>query len=1828
MKANYLHLLLSRRGMFIGTRLIAVVLILAIYLQPLTFLVQAKTSGLAVNASPKTVAKSEPLPVQTGQTVVVFGPRQVDRSGPVSRLSTLFTLPVDVTAPFNIQITNGDSNGEARVLTATVTLNGAVVVTPTELNAGVSSMTKPVQLLASNTVDVSFFGRFNSHLIISFTATRVTNGSVPAITDFNPKQGPPGTLVTLAGTSLKVDNSNPSVTFAGANNGRQPAQVVTASATAVSVTVPNGAQTGVIELTNANGVARTATAFTVQSSQDFQLNVMPATVSAMQRSSSTQVVAVTSAQTAFSQLARLQVTGLPAGVTRTFDPDQITAGAISSLSLNLANVDLSPGSYSFTVSATATIDGHDVQHTFPATLNVIAAGQTALTGRVLSTEKEPIIGATVSLDGKTATTDSAGSFLLIAVTAGQSRPVMIDGRTASAPNKNYPVIVEPANIVANQVNSVPFTFYLPAIDTQFEKDVIPNQNTVVDNPRVPDLAMTIPAGANLRNRDGTPVTRVSISPVEPDRVPAPLPSNLSTNMVYTSQPGGAVTMNNVVMPVVYPNLAGANPNTRATLYYFDHDAVIWRSYGFARVSADGLRIEPEINPSTGKPYGLPNFSWHFPDLPVSQNPGDPDGCGGGGNRGPSPVDFSTGVKIENTTDISFGGARGALSLTRTYTSDLGVSCTTCPFGRGTTHNYDITLTGNFTANNAGRVKLPEQIAGRLFSYNSARSGVLGIPVFTSSATTNQLGDEVRKLNSGDMEYHRRDGSSMTFNSSGRLTLMTDTNNNTVTLSYLGNNLTSVTDAVGRSLTFTYDGSGRITRVTDPLGRNWNYTYVGIGVLSQVADPLGGVTNYTYTPSGRLTAVTDKRGNTIKQITYDTVGRVTDQKFADQGVEHYDYTLSGTQVTSIKITDALGRIETKRFNLSGYVMDYTDALGQHAHIERDMGTNLPTSMTGPCGCTEGSYEYDDHGNLTKSTDRLGNVRRMEYEPIFNKLTRMTDELGRVTNYAYDAHGNLTSMTDALGRITSYGYDANGELTSVTDPLGHVKQLVYDAQGNITSVKDALNDTTTFEYDSVGRLTAVVDPLGRRATFAYDSLDRIATLTDPAGAATTLGYDPNGNLTSFVNALNKRWNSVYDSKNRLVSTTDPLGRVMRRFYDKEDQLTSQVSPSGRTTRYAYDSRGLMTSMTTPLGFVTNYEYDNHKNLKTLTDARGNVTTFSYEELYRLAEQLDPLGHSTHYTYDAASNVSQRVDRLGRSTTYTYDALNRPTRIQYADATVNYTYDPAYRLTHIDDTQSGAIDWAYDETDRLLSETTPQGVVSYTYNAASQRASMTAADRPPVNYTYDSAGRLKTIAQTPETFTYSYDTLSRVASLQRPNGVRTDYAYDNVYRLARLTHTNALNQALEDFQYSYNNDDEIESISSLASATLLPTAKTAAPADAANRVPQFGNASYTFDNEGQTTSRNNAPTVTNFTWNARGRLTKATLSNGQSVDYGYDALGRRNSSAASGITTNFLYDGLDVVLDKGSDNSAVDYLNGPGVDNKLRQASAATGSLYFHQDHLGSTSALTDINSNVAERGQYESFGDGVSSSLTRYGYTGRERDAATNLIFYRARWYDPEEGRFTVEDPIGLRGGLNAYRYGMSDPVRFTDPSGLNCTAVGATVTCTSSVGPPVSFPRPSGWPDSIDPRNDWFSHSYDVPVDIGCADPDSVMAGLIKSPTPGSPQPATSEGTRNDATPTSARPALDFIDWLSSFGTDPGGDNNPVISYVINGMVVNVTQPGHQLFPGYVVRKVIDGTVHNYGEGAALAQSWISPIAKPLKNVWKEQTQDVINKSKQRCGCRK
>ncbi|MGB2677462.1 MAG: RHS repeat-associated core domain-containing protein [Candidatus Acidiferrum sp.] len=87
-------------------------------------------------------------------------------------------------------------------------------------------------------------------------------------------------------------------------------------------------------------------------------------------------------------------------------------------------------------------------------------------------------------------------------------------------------------------------------------------------------------------------------------------------------------------------------------------------------------------------------------------------------------------------------------------------------------------------------------------------------------------------------------------------------------------------------------------------------------------------------------------------------------------------------------------------------------------------------------------------------------------------------------------------------------------------------------------------------------------------------------------------------------------------------------------------------------------------------------------------------------------------------------------------------------------------------------------------------------------------------------------------------------------------------------------------------------------------------------------------------------------------------------------------------------------------------------------------------------------------AAQTYTYDSFGNIVATtgSLTNsFRYTGREFDTETSLYYYRARYYDPQSGRFISEDPIGFDGGdVNVYRYSFNNPIVLVDPSGLTVT----------------------------------------------------------------------------------------------------------------------------------------------------------------------------------------
>ena len=181
-------------------------------------------------------------------------------------------------------------------------------------------------------------------------------------------------------------------------------------------------------------------------------------------------------------------------------------------------------------------------------------------------------------------------------------------------------------------------------------------------------------------------------------------------------------------------------------------------------------------------------------------------------------------------------------------------------------------------------------------------------------------------------------------------------------------------------------------------------------------------------------------------------------------------------------------------------------------------------------------------------------------------------------------------------------------------------------------------------------------------------------------------------------------------------------------------------------------------------------------------------------------------------------------------------------------------------------------------------------------------------------------------------------------------------------------------------------------------------------------------------------------------------------RTVAFKYDPFGRRigksltttidgTPATTKTSTWTYVYDDDNVAVEIYTDPTGTTektfYTHGAGVDEHL--ALERGGQFYYyHADGLGSIVAITDSSKAVVQTYEYDSFGMVKPSMGFRnsYAYTGREWDKEAGLYYYRARYYDPMEGRFISKDPIGFKGGINLYSYVHNNPLNRVDPRGLS------------------------------------------------------------------------------------------------------------------------------------------------------------------------------------------
>jgi RHS repeat-associated protein len=468
---------------------------------------------------------------------------------------------------------------------------------------------------------------------------------------------------------------------------------------------------------------------------------------------------------------------------------------------------------------------------------------------------------------------------------------------------------------------------------------------------------------------------------------------------------------------------------------------------------------------------------------------------------------------------------------------------------------------------------------------------------------------------------------------------------------------------------------------------------------------------------------------------------------------------------------------------------------------------------------------------------------------------------------------------------------------------------------------------------------------------------------------------------------------------------------------------------------------------------------------TDGNGNVATFEYDAASQLLRKAFSDGTGVRFSHDAAGNRTAAANQH-LTLSYTYDELNRVTSVTDSrfQKTIRYSYDRLGRRTATTDPEGGVTSYAWDANRRLTSITAPSGAsVAFGYDALGRLTSLNST-----TLKYDAAGRLLELARAGETLAYAYDGAGNRTAVAGAAGAHS-YQYDALDRLIGAQH-----QTLPAETYTYD-------------AAGNRTGSAADPAykyDAAGRLVAAESASFTYDRNGNLTSRTTVRGKTTYTWDVENGLAKVDFPDGGVVTYKYDPFGRRIEKNVNGAVTTYLYDGNAILMEMdGAGQVTARYTHGPVVDWPLMMEREGQ-TFFYHADALRSVAALTDSSGNVVRSYAYDSWGrpqaTEAAGPANPFLFAGREYDVETGLYYMRARYYDPAVGRFISSDPLDIAGllltaqdpaagfavlpasavvlasdvgtgllrapqQLNPYSYALNNPIALRDPSGLQpCT----------------------------------------------------------------------------------------------------------------------------------------------------------------------------------------
>ena len=933
----------------------------------------------------------------------------------------------------------------------------------------------------------------------------------------------------------------------------------------------------------------------------------------------------------------------------------------------------------------------------------------------------------------------------------------------------------------------------------------------------------------------------------------------------------------------------------------------------------------------------------------------------------------------------------------------------------------------------------------------------------------------------------------TFNAHGLL-VKEDNGRQPVYVNWTDDAITSVTDSIGHTLTFTTDSLARITKIEDGT-RTVRFTHTPKNELMFATSMTGLITTYAYDVNalGRLTKVS-RAGIATPIITneYNAAGKIVKQTNSLGKNWTYSYETGKSTVidpdgtTEIQTFNTRSRLTTAgpedqavalQYNAQGFPTQIANAegditkftwhaSGRPASIENSDGTTqfaytprtwngAPvydlTKITNTDG-TSRSFMVDGKGLVTQVTDESGKAWTFQYDLKTGKETLQKDPLNNSIGHQYDASGHLRAVVSPTGVSTAYTTNSQGNITSVTHGDASQQSLSYDQYGRLITVYDETNRQQQWVYDNHNRVTSFIAPSNATTEWTYDSEGRIATMKTPRNGTFTLGYTDAGRLSRITDPMNGTLSNVYNEQGRVGAFTDRGGSEYNYSYNKDGGLISTRMPTGGITRFTLDERGRSIGLITPTGLQYTHQLDDRGRLLNSVEPDGRAVSYQYDNVGRVISQTvtddlearffydvagkltsvsDPKGSIWYYNHEAGGILSAFTDPAGRSTAYVTDDRDRVIRVALPGA-------------------SGSANLEYDDASRLVRVEYTDGVtLHYSYNADGR---IVGTENDTCAFDLDGNvimsngilmernlnGWITKMRFGAGELNYAYDAAGRLVSISDWAGGVTRYSHDADGNLTKIERPNGVST-----DYTRDADGRVTNIKEGSIASIALTYGNGNRIASAVRVGHLEHVvksewSATYD-EGNVridlgydaVGRTTSADSLAITWDVASRLREISGVFNASVTY--DGFGRPTAVTIGDVPRTLVWNdafGEGLPAVIRTPNSAVFVVPTAGGSVAYLIDSATGTRLFPHYTESGNTAIVTDDDGNVKLRVAYEPYG----------AIAATEGSAVYPFLFGGAG------GVVMISPTVAVTGArtyhAKAGRFLSPDPIRSLHPMRIN------------------------------------------------------------------------------------------------------------------------------------------------------------------------------------------